>query len=155
MLIHDSKTLLTAYRWIEKNCDLIDEFVYKHAVNFGPSPEFCSTYDVTSNIIDLIERKNRLINLKLMIDDLINGLELQDKKILLAKIRYNLTMENFCKLMSIPSMRTGFRQINKALEHFTMRANSSPYKEKLEHILDSEYWIANIRRNLNDNKVCV
>ncbi len=155
MLINDSKTLITAYRWIEKNCDLIDEFVYKHAVNFGPSPEFCSTYDVTSNIIDLIERKNRLINLKLMIDDLINGLDVQDKKIILAKMRYNLTMETFCKLMSIPSMRTGFRRINKALQHFTIHANNSPYRKKLEHILDNEYWISNIRKNMSESKVCV
>ena len=61
--INDAKVLISAYRYIEKNCDLINEFVYKHAVNFGPSPEYCSTYDVTNNIINLIERKNRLINL--------------------------------------------------------------------------------------------
>lgn len=153
MLINDSKTLITAYRWIEKHCGLLDEFVYKQAINFGPSPEFCSTYDVTTNIIDLIERKNRLINLKLIIDELIEGLNIQDKKIILARMRYNLNMETFCKLMSIPSLRTGFRQINKALQHFTIHANNSPYKEKLEHILREEYWISNIRKNMNE-KVC-
>ena len=70
LVINDAKVLISAYRLIERNCDLINEFVYKHAINFGPSPEYCTTFDVTNNIINLIERKNRLINLKLIIDPL-------------------------------------------------------------------------------------
>ena len=77
VIIDDAKVLISAYRFIEKNCDLINEFVYKHAVNFGPAPEYCSTYDVTNHIINLIERKNRLINFKLIIDELINNFCIQ------------------------------------------------------------------------------
>ena len=88
LVINDAKVLISAYRYIEKNCNLINEFVYKHATNFGPSPEYCSTYDVTNNIINLIERKNRLINLKLMLDDLVSGLNRTDRLIILSKIKY-------------------------------------------------------------------
>lgn len=154
--INDAKVLISAYRYIEKNCDLINEFVYKHAVNFGPSPEYCSTYDVTNNIINLIERKNRLINLKLIIDELVDGLNQDDKMIILSKMRYNLSMKSFCQVFEMPSVRTAFRRVQTALERFTLHANGSKYKEKLEYLLDNEYWIVALRREqLQKKEVCV
>ena len=146
LVINDAKVLISAYRFIEKNCDLINEFVYKHAINFGPSPEYCSTFDVTNNIINLIERKNRLINLKLIMDQLVASLQPQDKMIILSKMRYDLSMKSFCQVFEISSTRTAFRRIQTALEHFTMHANSSPYKEKLEYLLDNENWIVALRK---------
>lgn len=146
LVINDAKVLISAYRFIEKNCDLINEFVYKHAINFGPSPEYCSTFDVTNNIINLIERKNRLINLKVIMDQLVDSLDVQDKQIILAKMRYNLSMKSFCQVFEISSTRTAFRRIQTALEHFTLRANSSPYKEKMEYLLDNENFIMAMRK---------
>lgn len=155
LIINDAKVLISAYRFIEKNCNLINEFVYKHAINFGPSPEYCTTYDVTNNIIDLIERKNRLINLKLMIDELVAELNNVDKLIILSKMRFNLSMKSFCQLFKMPSTRTAFRRIQTALEHFTIHANNSPYKEKLEYLLDNEHWIVAMRREQVEKNVCV
>lgn len=146
LVINDAKVLISAYRFIEKNCDLINEFVYKHAINFGPSPEYCSTFDVTNNIINLIERKNRLINLKLIMDQLVESLQPQDKMIILSKMRYDLSMKSFCQIFEISSTRTAFRRIQTALERFTMHANSSPYKEKLEYLLDNENFIVALRK---------
>lgn len=156
LIINDAKVLISAYRFIEKNCDLINEFVYKHAINFGPSPEYCSTYDVTNNIINLIERKNRLINLKLIIDELVNNLEEQDRLIILSKMKFNLTTKSFCQMFNMPSTRTAFRRIQTALEHFVNRANSSRYKEKLEYLLDNETWIIALRAELlQKQEVCL
>jgi hypothetical protein len=152
--INDAKVLISAYRFIEKNCDLINEFVYKHATNFGPAPEYCSTYDVANNIIDLMERKNRLINLKLIIDELVTELNNADKLIILSKMRFNLSMKSFCQLFQMSSTRTAFRRIQSALEHFTMHANNSPYKEKLEYLLDNEHWIVAMRREQVEKNVC-
>ena len=155
MIIDDIKVLISAYRFIERNCDLINEFVYKHAVNFGPSPEYCSTYDVTNNIINLIERKNRLINLKLIMDQIVSELSEEDRMIIVSKMRYNLSMKSFCQVFQMPSVRTAFRRVQQALERFTMRANSSPYKQKLEYLLDNEQWIIAIRRDQMKKEVCV
>lgn len=154
LLIDDVKVLISAYRLIEKNCNLINEFVYNHAINFGPSPEYCSTYDVTNNIINLIERKNRLINLKLMLDELVSELNKNDRLIILSKMRFNLSMKSFCQLFQMSSVRTAFRRIQTALEHFTLHANNSPYKEKLEYLLDNEHWIVAMRREQVENNVC-
>ena len=146
LVINDAKVLISAYRFIEKNCNMINEFVYNHAINFGPSPEYCTTYDVTNNIINLMERKNRLINLKLIIDELVSELNQNDKLIVLSKMRFDLSMKSFCQIFQIPSARTAFRRIQTALEHFTMHANNSRYKDKLEYLLDNEDWIVAMRR---------
>ena len=155
LVINDAKVLISAYRFIEKNCDLINEFVYKHAINFGPSPECCTTYDVTNNIINLMERKNRLINLKLIIDDLVSTLNQTDKLIILAKMRFDLSMKSLCEMFQIPSLRTAFRRVQSALEHFTRHANNSCYKEKLEYLLDNEHWIITMRRAQVEKNVCI
>jgi len=155
LVIDDAKVLISAYRFIEKNCDLINEFVYKHAINFGPSPEYCSTYDVTNNIINLIERKNRLINLKLIIDELVQSLNKEDRLIILSKMRYDLSIKSFCQIFEMPSVRTAFRRIQTALEHFTLRANNSQYREKLEYLLDNEQWIVAMRTARFQKNVCV
>ena len=155
LIINDAKVLISAYRLIERNCDLINEFVYKHAINFGPSPEYCSTYDVTNNIINLMERKNRLINLKLMIDEIVSSLNPEDKKIISAKMRFNLSIKSLCEALEIPSMRTACRRIQLALEHFTMHANNSAYKKKLEYMLDNEHWIASMREEQLEKNVCL
>ncbi len=155
LVIDDAKVLISAYRFIEKNCDLINEFVYKHAVNFGPSPEYCSTYDVTNNIINLIERKNRLINFKLIIDELVDSLNKEDKMIILSKMRFNLTIKSFCQMFDMPSIRTAFRRIQTALEHFTIRLNNSPYKEKLEYLLYNEDWIIAMRNEQLQKNACL
>jgi hypothetical protein len=154
LVINDAKILISAYRFIEKNCELINEFVYKHAINFGPSPEYCSTYDVTNNIINLMERKNRLINLKLMIDEIVSNLNKNDKMIILAKMKFDVSIKTMCQMLEISSMRTAFRRIQSALEHFTIRANNSPYKEKLEYLLDNEHWIIALRKEQLEKKVC-
>ena len=154
LVINDTKVLISAYRFIEKNCDLINEFVYRHAVNFGPSPEYYTTQDVTNNILDLMERKNRLINLKLMIDEIVAGLNSADKAIILAKMRFDLSMKSLCEVLQITSMRTAFRRVQTALEHFTIRANNSKFKNKLEYMLDNENWIATMRRSQMETNVC-
>ena len=155
LVINDAKVLISAYRFIEKNCDLINEFVYKHAINFGPSPEYYSTYDVTNSIINLIERKNRLINMKLIIDKLVDELSKNDKLIILSKMRFDLSMQSFCEMFDMPSVRTAFRRVQTALEHFLRKANNSDYKEKLEYLLDNEDWIVALRHEQIKKEVCV
>ena len=64
-------------------------------------------------------------------------------------------MKSFCQIFEISSIRTAFRRIQTALEHFTLRANNSPYKEKLEYLLDNESWIVALRQEQLKQEVCV
>ncbi|MBR1988707.1 MAG: hypothetical protein IKA36_06710 [Clostridia bacterium] len=74
---YDSEAIVKIYRMLSKKCDVIDRFINNHAYYFGPYTEEFGASDVCNNIIDLITRKNQLINLKIIVDNAING----DKKV--------------------------------------------------------------------------
>ena len=90
-----------------------------------------------------------------MMDEIVSQLNQQDKMIIAAKMRFDLSMKSLCKVFQIPSVRTAFRRVQSALEHFTMRVNASKYKEKLEYVLDNEHWIASMRSHQLEENVCV
>ena len=64
-------------------------------------------------------------------------------------------MKSFCEVFEMSSVRTAFRRIQTALEHFTRRANNSKYREKLEYLLDNESWIVAMRQEQLKQEVCV
>ena len=138
------KTLISAYRYIEKTCKAIDEYIYKHAVNFGPDPEICSTQKVINNIIDLIERKNRLYKLKDVIDNCVDSLPLLEKQIIILKMRFRANAKTLQQVLKISSERTAFRKIEQALEKFKILLNKSQFVDLIERIFVSEAWIARI-----------
>lgn len=144
--ICDAKTLISAYKFIEKTCNAIDEFIYKHAINYGPDPEISSTYDVVNNIVDLMERKNKLIRLKDVIDNVIQSLNVTDKQILIIKMRYRTSAKDLQKILKLPSERTTFRKIEHALASFTMHLNNSKYAKLIEDLIESENWIYKIKQ---------
>ena len=94
--------------------------------------------------------------MKLIVDELVDGLSKNDKLIILAKMRFDLSMKSICQIFQISSLRTAFRRIQTAFEHFTMHINNSKYKEKLEFLLDNEEFIIAIRKSeLEQKNACV
>ena len=83
--IYDSETLIKVYRMLNKKCEAIDHFVREHALYFGPNTVEYGAEDVCNNILDLMARKNQLINLKIILDSAIIKLSEKDKKILFIK----------------------------------------------------------------------
>lgn len=146
--ISDGKTLISAYKFIERTCNAIDEFIFKHAINYGPDPDVSSTYDVVNNIVDLMERKNKLIKLKQIIDDSIRSLNELDKKILILKMRFRISVKNLQAILKMSSERTAFRKIENALTSFTKRLNESKYAKDVEDLIENEGWILKIKHSL-------
>ena len=72
--IYDSEAITKIYRLIEKKCEAIDRFIKNHAYYFGPCTDDYGALDVCNNILDLMERKNKLINLKVVVDSAIKSL---------------------------------------------------------------------------------
>ena len=149
--LNDAKTLISAYKFIERTCKAVDEYIYNHAVNYGPDPEFCSTYSVINNIVDLMERKNKLIKLKNIIDDTLEKLSLLDRQILIIKMRFRTNIKNLQAILKIPSERTTFRRIDSALNNFQTKLNQSQYAKDVEEIIESEHWILNIKQSLTSS----
>ena len=132
--LSDGKALISAYKFIERTCNAIDEFIFKHAINYGPDPDVSSTYDVVNNIVDLMERKNKLIKLKQVIDDTVQSMSKLDKQILILKMRFRLNVKNMQAILKLSSERTAFRKIENALASFTRRLNENEYAKILKNL---------------------
>lgn len=142
--IYDSETIIKTYRLLNKKCEAIDKFIENHAFYFGCTSEEYGTADVCNSILDLIERKNQLINFKLIVDNSLNHLDDEDKKILFVKMNYDISMAEICGVLELKE-RTAFRRIERAILNLTNKLNASKYAYKLEHILNNEEWLSNIK----------
>ena len=150
--IYDSEALIKTYRLLNKKCLAIDKFIKNHAYYFGPCTDEYGSLDVCNNIIELMTRKNQLINLKIIIDKAIAELSEKDKKILLIKIHYNLQMNEICGVLDLKE-RTAFRRIERAFENFADALNNSKYYSKLLKIIDQEEWIMDFKNEIKERRM--
>ena len=150
--IYDSEALIKIYRLLAKKCDALDKFINNHAFYFSNNTLDSGALDVCNNIIELMERKNKLINLKIIIDGAISSLADKDKQVVFAKINYKISMDEFCKLLDLKE-RTAFRRIEHAYLSLSEALNRSRYLNKLENIIDNEEWICNIREEVKGRRL--
>ena len=150
--IYDSEALVRIYRMLNKKCEAIDKFIQNHAFYFGPCTADYGSLDVCNNIIELMTRKNQLINLKIIIDKAIETLSEKDKKILFVKLHYNLQMNEICEILEL-KQRTAFRRIERAFENLTEALNSSKYARKLDLIMHEEDWIQDIKEDVRERRL--
>lgn len=149
--LDDAKTLVSAYKFIERTCEAIDEFVFKHAINYGPDPETTTTFDVINNIINLIERKNRLINLKNIVDLAVAEMPDDERKVMILKMRYRANVKTIQSVLNIPSERTTFRRVTEAINSFLKHLRKSINAEKIKNIMQSENWIVKIKQSMQSS----
>lgn len=145
--LEDGKTLISAYKYIERTCEAVDKFIFNHAISYGPDPAIHSTFDVLNNIVELMDRKIKLINLKLIIDEAIKSLPAIDKQVLILKMRFRASIKNIRDILKLPSERTTFRRIDNALENFVTQLNKNNKCDEVELMLKNEGWIANIKKS--------
>ncbi len=150
--IYDSEALVKIYRLLRKKCEAIDKFIQNHALYFGPCTAEYGSLDVCNNIIELMTRKNQLINLKIILDKAIETLNENDKKILYIKMNYSIKMNEICGILELKE-RTAFRRIEKAFEHLTDALNSSKYCLKLLKIIKNEDWIQDIKEEVKERRL--
>ena len=150
--IYDSEALIKGYRLFSKKCEAVDKFIKNHAFYFGPTTAEYGSLDVINNIIELMTRKNQLINLKIIVDNAIKSLDEKDKQILFVKMHYNLQISEICGILELKE-RTAFRRIEKAFENLTDALNKSKYREKLERILDGETWLIDIKEEVRERRL--
>ncbi len=155
--IYDSEALVKCYRMLNKKCKAIDKFIANHALYFGAGSEEYGSLDIINNIIDLMTKKNQLINLKVILDGAINSLDVRDKKILYVKLNYHVSMEDLCEFLNM-KQRTAFRRVEHAYLSLTDALNNSKYIDKLISIMQKEMWISEVKdqvkeKHLNYKKV--
>ena len=137
------KTFLNIYRYLEKITYAIDKIVLTTGLNMQLEAEVSA-----KKMIELTERKVKLINLKLFIENMLNTLNEEHTKLLMLKYVDNIKSEEIAKLFNI-SNRTFFRKSTHALTSFELALKRAG---KTAEILFKEYkdeaWIIDLYEKL-------
>lgn len=146
-----SKTLLSVYRYLEPITGAIDNLIIKKGVNsmFYTDKRGLNTYDCANEIIELTERKINLINLKVLVEDGLNKLPFEQKRVLMLFYVDGLKTAEVTKVMGCVE-RTFFRKKDEAIVAFGRKLKCMGFDEvKLSQMFGKEKWLSNL---LNKNQ---
>ena len=115
-----SKSALTIYRYLETMSSTIDKIVVSTGKTSYSSmlQKYQSTYYQAGKMIELVERKRKMINLKIAVEDAFASLNVMDRRILGLVYVDGVKSEKVAKLLNM-SLRTFFRRKIIALSNFT------------------------------------
>ena len=143
-----AKTVLTSYRFLEKVSDAIDRLVETKALNsfYMGCNNFSqnNVLEVSESLINLIERKKKLINLKVVCDKSLLSCKEEYAQILIERYIDDDKAKEIAKRHNL-SMRTYFRRLESAEADFSAFLKENGYNENfLAKTLLSEKWIYEI-----------
>ena len=140
-----SKTILGVYKYLPRVTLAFDKLVKSRAYNSSATSlynlAFNDIMNVANSIINLTQRKNNLINLKVIIDKTLKSIDSTSARILIYKYFDNKKSAEIAKMLNVCN-RTYFRKVNSALTHFTCALAKQGYDSfKLFQMLKNEKWI--------------
>ena len=146
-----AKTLLYVYKYLNRITDGIDKLVDRSALN---SFYYCNNnqrdntvLSVTNKIIQLIERKKRLVNIKVLVDKCLLSCDQLCGQLLVEKYIDNDISEVIAERHNI-NIRTYFRKLESAEKNFYSNMVKLGYNaEKIEKYLAEEKWIIEVYQN--------
>ena len=152
-----AKTLLSSYRFLERIAGAIDKIIEKKALSsssmLGSEILTGNTLSLTDKIIELSERKVKLINMKVLIEGALKGMKPLDAKILIKRYIEKVPVESIYADLGI-ARRTYFRKIGEAESAFEAGcAHMSFPTERLENYLKSEAWIMEVKKSFEKGEV--
>jgi hypothetical protein len=147
------KTLLYTYKYLNRITDGIDQMVEKHAINsfYFCNSNLCdnSTMVIADKIIEMIERKKRLINIKVLVDKSLLSCDRANAQILVERFIDDDSAEVVAKRRGI-NIRTFFRKQERAENDFYSQMARLGYGvDMLEKYLASEGWIIDVFERFN------
>ena len=148
-----AKTILTSYRYLERIADAIDSMIEKRGlyarVVSGASYSYNNIYNLADKMIELSQRKVKLINLKVLTEGCLEKCGESFAKLLISKYidkKKNAEIAEFYGL----SLRTYFRRLGDAEERFEQVLALNGFdEEKLDKYLSSERWIMEVKNRIN------
>lgn len=136
-----SKTLLNSYMCFEKIAENIDSLVLTYgldSINLRDSAAYMFTAE---QMIELIDRKKLLINLKVMCDQALANLNPKYARILILRYIDNIKCTDIAKIFGV-SIRSYFRWMNEAVNSFAIKLKNMGYTdESLREMCDNEIWL--------------
>ena len=124
-----SKTLLNSYVCFEKIAENIDRLVLTYGLDSYHLQDEQAFQFSAEQMIDLIDRKKLLINLKVMCDSVLANMNPKYARILILKYIDNMKCVDIAKLLGI-SIRSYFRWMVDAINGFAIKVKSMGYTDK-------------------------
>jgi len=147
-----AKTLLSAYKYLDTVTNAIDNLVRKQGVNscFYQSGYYNSTLQTATKMIELTSRKQKLMHVKLLVEDALTKLPASDVRLLVLTYFDLLKSTTVSETMGI-SLRTFFRKKQIAITKFGNALKFMGYNcDKLTEVLEGEGWLIRLyEQNLN------
>ena len=133
-----SKSALAIYKYLLTMSNSIDRIIKDNSTNSNSVVlQRCQTTRYQANkIIDLIDRKRKIVNLKVIVDDVVCRLSKKDRRIITLVYYDGVKSELAAQLMGI-SLRTFFRRKVNAIRQFAMVMQAIGYDEEF---FESEYF---------------
>jgi len=143
------KTLLEAYRTLPNILKILDKIIEKRASTimpnsyiYGNSPS--STYNEIDKVINLTERKNKLINIFVMTETMLNSLNEQDKKICKLKFIKKCLVEDIA-IEFKTTERTIFRRCHTILDKLAIFCATNNWNSAfIKNQINDEQWLFEI-----------
>lgn len=122
-----TKTVLQAYNYINRICRVIDKHVIeKSSMSHLNSYGYDDTIAITESIIDLIERKRNLLQLKCLIDDSVAFLQEDLRKVVVLGFFDKQSSWEISEMLCV-STRTVHRLMQKALKQCYIQFEKNGY----------------------------
>lgn len=137
-----SKTILQAYNYINRICNVIDKHVVeKSSMSHLNSYGYDDTILLTESIIDLIERKRNLLELKYLVEDAVAFLDDDLRKAAVLCFFDRRTANEIADMLNISS-RTVNRLLDKVAKKCYVYFEKCGYNvEKLNRTYACEPWL--------------
>lgn len=133
-----SKSALAIYKYLSTMSNSIDKIVLDmgKSSNCTLSQQYHSTYYQASKIIELMDRKRKIINLKVAVEDAIGKLDKTNRRIMTLVFFDGVKSEMVAQMLGM-SIRTFFRRKQNSLVQFKNILQEIGYDEEF---FESEYF---------------
>lgn len=149
-----AKTILCVHKYLERITDGIDNLVEREAMNsyYYSSTRENGVSKVANKIIELIERKKKLINIKVLTEKCLEDIEPIQAQILIGKYINEEPCQMLASRLNIPE-RTFFRKLLQGEDSFTKALGRYGFsEERMFSYLKDEKWIFDVYENFENEE---
>ena len=153
-----TKTILFTYKYLDNIAGALDKLIDRQALNSyyycGGNQMDNGVMAVADRIIKLSQRKIKLINIKVLVEQTLEKCDTLLAQLLIEKYVDNDKIEEIAKRHNLSS-RTYFRRLMQAEDSFSYLMSLRGFNdEKLKDYLKDEKWIMEIYNKFSHKAVC-
>lgn len=142
------KTLLEAYRTLPNVIKIIDQIIESRASNAMLGGPFSSTFDEIEKVIELGERKDKLLNLYIIADNMLKMLNEKQRNFAIMKFIKKRNIDAIAEELGI-TKRNVYRNANNIIKNLCIKMLERKWDAKFIsfQIGENERWLENIFEN--------